>query len=191
MTGLRAAVFLDKDGTLVENVPYNVDPGRMRPASGVLAALRLLARLPLVCVVITNQPGVALGCFANAALEAVHVELARWFAAAGARLDGFFVCPHAPGTGCWCRKPAPGLLHQAAAALQLDLARSWCIGDILDDVEAGRRAGCRAILVDSGGETVWRRGAWRDPEWVVPDLRAAVEIVARSPAWPAGRSPAA
>lgn len=182
---LRAAVFLDKDGTVLADVPYNVAPERMAYAPMALAGLSRLAQTDLSLVVISNQPGVARGLFAADALNAVGVKLAAMFHAAGAHLDGFYWCPHHPegvvqpyAMACDCRKPKPGLLLRAAQQLGLDLAESWFIGDILDDVEAGNRAGCRSILLDVGNETEWRTGPDREPYCRAPDLDAAARIVA-------------
>jgi histidinol-phosphate phosphatase family protein len=93
-------------------------------------------------------------------------------------LDAFYYCPHLPEAGCDCRKPAPGMLERAAREHGVELAQSWMIGDILDDVEAGRRAGCRTILVDNGNETEWRAGESRSPHYVARDLPQAAEIIA-------------
>lgn len=182
---LRAAVFLDKDGTVLADVPYNVAPERMAYAPMALVGLSRLAQTDLSLVVISNQPGVARGLFAADALNAVGVKLAAMFQAAGAHLDGFYWCPHHPegvvqpyAMACDCRKPKPGLLLRAAQELGLDLAESWFIGDILDDVEAGNRAGCRSILLDVGNETEWRTGPDREPYCRAPDLDAAARIVA-------------
>lgn len=182
---LRAAVFLDKDGTVLADEPYNVDPDRMAYAPMALAGLSRLAKTDLALVVISNQSGVARGLFAADALHAVGVKLAAMFHAAGAHLDGFYWCPHHPdgvvdayAVDCDCRKPQPGLLLRAARELELDLAASWFIGDILDDVEAGNRAGCRSILLDVGNETEWRTGPDREPFCRAADLDAAAQIVA-------------
>ena len=182
---LRAAVFLDKDGTVLADEPYNVAPERMAYAPMALAGLSRLAQTDLSLVVISNQPGVARGLFAADALNAVGVKLAAMFHAAGAHLDGFYWCPHHPegvvqpyAMACDCRKPKPGLLLRAAQELGLDLAESWFIGDILDHVEAGNRAGCRSILLDVGNETEWRTGPDREPYCRAPDLDAAARIVA-------------
>ncbi|WP_370637384.1 D-glycero-alpha-D-manno-heptose-1,7-bisphosphate 7-phosphatase [Cupriavidus sp. AU9028] len=178
------AVLLDKDGTIVEDVPYNVDPAQMRFAPGAAAALRRLGQLGVPLVVVSNQPGVALGRFGPHALAAVRQRLAAMFEEQGARLAGFFFCPHHPAGAvprftreCACRKPMPGLLRQAAALMQFDLRQSWMIGDILNDVEAGKRAGCHTILVDCGNETEWVPGPLRKPDHVVRDLDEAAAIV--------------
>lgn len=170
----RPALFIDKDGTLVENVPYNVNPALLRLMPGAADALARLARAGFALVVVTNQSGLARGLFTRQDFQRLEDALrARLHAEQGVELDGLLLCPHEPGPdgapACRCRKPAPGMLLQAAARWQLDLPRSWMVGDTLDDVEAGHRAGCRSLLFDSGGETVWRRGPLREPEHRVQD----------------------
>jgi histidinol-phosphate phosphatase family protein len=181
----RNAVFLDKDGTLVKDVPYNVDPRRIELVAEAPAALRALEAMRYALIVVTNQPGAALGYFPVSALAGVERRLAELLAECGVKLSGFYCCPHHPragqpeyGPACGCRKPAPGLLLQAAAEQGIALASSWCVGDILDDVEAGRRAGCRTVLVDRGGETEWRRSPSREPDYVVSDLLEAADRIA-------------
>jgi len=193
---LIPAVFLDKDGTVLADEPYNVEPARMAYAAGARAGLRVLAASGAPLIVISNQPGVARGRFAPQALARVHTRLGAMFAEAGARLAGFYWCPHDPrGTvaayshACACRKPQPGLLLQAAREHRVDLGRSWFIGDILDDVEAGNRAGCRTVLLDVGNETEWRSGPGRTPTVTMPDLEQAARHVARAMA-EAGREAA-
>ena len=171
---LRPALFIDKDGTLVENVPYNVDPARLKFMPGALEALRHIARWDFALVLVTNQSGLARGYFGRAQLDALLRTLAqRLWDEAGIRLQDVQVCPHAPGAGgrpaCLCRKPAPGMLLRAARLHGLDLLRSWMVGDTLDDVEAAHRCGCRAVLLDTGGETLWRHGPLRTPEAMLPD----------------------
>jgi histidinol-phosphate phosphatase family protein len=183
---MRKAVFLDKDGTLVEDLPYNVDPDRMTLGRGVLPGLRALAGTGYRLVVVSNQSGVARGLFGESALQGVERGLRSLLQAGGVVLDGFYYCPHHPDArlpdyrrACTCRKPQPGLLERAAVELGLSLADSWMVGDILDDVEAGHRAGCRAVLVDNGGETEWIRSPARDPDIVVKSFdEAAVAILA-------------
>lgn len=183
----RAAIFLDKDGTLLQDVPYNVDPARIALAPGAGDGLRLLASTGLPLIVVSNQPGVALGYFQIEALEAVVQRLGELFAAHGATLGGFHFCPHAPAPdgspGCACRKPQDGLLRQAATSHGVDLDNSWMIGDILNDVEAGRRAGCRTILIANGNETRWQPGRLRVPDYIVArfDEAAAIVIARHAP----------
>src|SRR5262249_12727500 len=97
-------------------------------------------------------------------------------------IEDFLYCPHAPDAGCECRKPADGLLRRAAAERGLSLKDSWMVGDILDDVEAGRRAGCRTVLVDNGNETEWRRSPLREPHLVARNRREAAEMILASDA---------
>jgi histidinol-phosphate phosphatase family protein len=178
------AVFLDKDGTVVVDIPYNVDPGLMRLAPGAVEGLPLLHRAGYRLVVFTNQSGVARGYFEEQALSAVERRLRALLEEIGAPLDGFYHCPHHPAgvvtryaRHCECRKPAPGLILRAAADLALDPWSSWAVGDILDDVEAGNRAGCRTILVDNGGETEWASGPHRQPHHVARDLAEAAQVI--------------
>lgn len=172
---LRKAVFIDKDGTLIENVPYNVDPARLTLTEGAADAVRALARHGYRLFVVSNQPGIALGKFTTAQLEAVLAELEQQLPS----IDGFYFCPHGPGDRCDCRKPACGMLERASREHGIDLGESWMVGDILDDIETGRRAGCRTVLVDNGNETEWRRGALREPDHVVSSLLEASRVIAR------------
>ena len=181
---MKRAVFLDKDGTLIENVPYNVDRRHIRLAPHAVDALLLLSGLGYELVLVSNQPGVALGRFPRGALLAVEEHLNDLFLAHGFKLAGCYWCPHHPeGTvpeyafTCTCRKPLPGLLQAAAAELDIDLASSWMVGDILNDVEAGRRAGCRTILLDVGNETEWKHGLLRTPDFIACDLMQAAEHI--------------
>ena len=182
LNALNAAVFIDKDGTLIEDVPYNTDPARVRLREGAGEALARLQQCGYRLVLVTNQPGIALGLFEPSALEAVWKKIADELSAYGVVLDAIYHCPHHPegsdsryAGACDCRKPEPGLLLQAAREHGFDLRRSWLIGDILDDIEAGRRAGCRTVLLAVGSETEWRRGPLREPDIVASTLAEAVE----------------
>ncbi len=179
------AIFLDKDGTLIDDIPYNADPRRITLCHGASAALRLLARFDYRFYVISNQDGVAHGYFSEDDLDGVHNRLADLLFRDQLSLDGFYFCPHHPqgavsryAVDCLCRKPMPGLLFRAAREHDIDLHHSWMIGDILNDVEAGSRAGCRTVLVDSGNETEWRLGHHRLPTRVVSDIYAAALVIA-------------
>ena len=179
-------VFLDKDGTLVEDIPYNVDPGLIRLSAGAAEGLRLLHASGFRLIVISNQSGVALGRFPESALAGVRARLEELLADVGVPLAGFYYCPHHPQgqlpcytQACLCRKPQPGLITRAAWDHEIDLAGSWFVGDILDDVEAGHRAGCRTVLVDNGHETQWRRSPLGWPHHVAASLAdAALRIIA-------------
>ena len=201
---MNPAVFLDKDGTVLDDVPFNVAPERMRFAPGAEDGLRLLHEAGFRLFVVSNQTGVALGYFEERALGPMAARLEAMFAEVGVPLGGFYYCPHLPaapesagtpadsGAGttpgaritpglapgaCDCRKPAPGMLLRAAREHGVDLDHSWMVGDILHDVEAGRRAGCRTVLVDNGNETEWLPGEARHPDFVAHDLSHAARLI--------------
>ncbi len=181
---MTRAVFLDKDGTLIDDVPYNVNPDRIVLAQGAADGLRRLHRAGYDLIVVSNQSGVARGYFAEEALRGVEARLRELLAGVGVPLAGFYYCPHHPdGTvesyarACDCRKPAPGLILQAARDHDIDLAHSWMIGDILNDVEAGRRAGCHTVLLHNGHETEWHLTRERWPHRVAKDLSEAARMI--------------
>lgn len=183
----QAAVFLDKDGTLIDDVPYNVDPGLIALATGAGEGLAQLRASGFRLIVVSNQSGVARGFFEEDALGAVWRRINKLLREFGVKLDGFYYCPHHPegiiaehAIECDCRKPAPGLILRAAREHGVDLKRSWFIGDILDDVEAAHLAGCRAALIDNGNETEWKRSPLRWPEIVAADVAEAARLIIRN-----------
>lgn len=161
--GLRRAAFLDRDGVMVEilrdpelGVLYTAfHPDQLRASNGAAEAIRRLRSMAYECIVVTNQPGPAKGHFPLAQIERMNARLREMFA-----LDAVYACPHHPEGGpggdpalvrsCDCRKPRPGMLHQAARERGIDLARSVMIGDSLDDVRAGKAAGVRTVLINGG-----------------------------------------
>lgn len=176
-------VFLDKDGTLIEDLPYNVDPRRVRFARGAREAVRLWAEHGWRLAIVTNQSGVARGYFTLAELEALAEHLEAEVRRLGADWAGFYACPHLP-TGvneyalvCECRKPAPGLITRAARELGTAPADCWFIGDTWMDVAAGRAAGCRTILVGPEWRLAGTLPPSKRPDHAVPDLVAAARIV--------------
>jgi D-glycero-D-manno-heptose 1,7-bisphosphate phosphatase len=142
----RRAMFLDRDGVLMEDVGYprRVEDVRLLP--GVGQALRRLRNAGFLLVVISNQAGIGRGIITPQAARAVHERLVELLAQEGVVLDDFRYCPHHPDDGCRCRKPSPAMLLDAAGDLDIDTSASFMIGDKESDVEAGRRAGCRTIL---------------------------------------------
>lgn len=178
------ALFLDRDGTLIHARHYPTRPDEIVLYDGIAPGLRRLQAAGFRLVVITNQSGLARGLFTTDDLDLMHDHLRAELGALGLRLDGVYHCPHHPegsvpslAVGCGCRKPEPGMLLRAAADLDLDLSRSWFLGDILDDVEAGNRAGCRTLLVDLGTEAP-PASPVRRPDFVARDTAHALAIVA-------------
>ena len=182
----RSIVFMDKDGTLIEDLPYNVRSERVRFAPGAREAVRVLARAGLPIAVVTNQSGVARGYFSAGELDALGAWLSTRVEELGGTMAGFYACPHlADGSveryavDCDCRKPRPGLIERAARQLGADTAASWFIGDAWMDVAAGRAAGCRTVLVGPDHRTRAGHPPGTEPDLAVPTLLdAALAIVA-------------
>jgi D-glycero-D-manno-heptose 1,7-bisphosphate phosphatase len=184
----RPAAFIDRDGTLTEEVGYVNHPGRLRLLPRTAEAIRRLNAAGVAAVVVTNQAGIARGYFSEDVLQATNAELLKQLKRAGASLDGLYVCPHHPTEGtppfraaCDCRKPAPGLLLRAARELVLDLAASTVVGDKAGDVATAARVGARGVLVLTGyglGEWDYRRASFPvPPDHVAADLLDAVEWI--------------
>jgi D-glycero-D-manno-heptose 1,7-bisphosphate phosphatase len=181
------AVFLDRDGTICEEVGYLDSIERMRLIPRAGEAVRRINARGFKTIVVTNQSGVARGYFTEDCLQTLHEELVRQLKAEGAHLDGIYYCPHHPEgdaspyrTICDCRKPAPGLLLKAADELDVDLQASYMIGDHYSDVECAHRVGAKGVLLLTGhGQAAWaQRDQWRvAPDWIAEDLWAAVEWV--------------
>lgn len=183
---MRPCVFLDRDGTLLDEGGYIDRVERIRMLPFAIDAVRLLNRAGFLAVVVSNQAGIAHGHFTEDFLGQVHGLLASRFAAGGARIDAFYYCPHladarveAYRQACDCRKPKPGLILRAAGEMGIDLARSYMIGDQWADVGAGRAAGVFTILVRTGyGPTVEAQP--RDgvrPDEATDNLMSAVSLI--------------
>jgi histidinol-phosphate phosphatase family protein len=164
------AVLFDRDGTLVVDVPYNGDPGRVVAMAGAREAVARLRAAGVATAVVSNQSGVARGLIRGEQVAAVNRRVEELVGPVGP----WFVCPHGPGDGCWCRKPAPGLIKAAAGELGVDPSDCVVVGDIGADMEAARAAGARAVLVPTGRT---RREEVEAAPLVAPDLIAAVELL--------------
>jgi D,D-heptose 1,7-bisphosphate phosphatase len=178
------AVFLDKDGTLVEDIPYNIDPEKIQLVEGALESLRLLQEHGYQLIVITNQSGIARGFFEEHELHGVRQRIRELLSPAGITLTDFYYCPHHPegkvskyAVDCFCRKPQPGMLYRAALEHDIRLADSWLVGDILHDIEAGNRAGCKTVLINNSHETEWNMNTIRRPKFTVRDLEQAAHAI--------------
>lgn len=188
------AILLDRDGTLnAERADYVKSWEEFVFLPGALEALALLARLRVPVAVITNQSCVGRGIVPRRHLDEIHQRMLAQVQQAGGRIDAVYVCPHRPDEGCACRKPAPGLLRQAASDFDVDPARCVYIGDAPTDLEAAQRAGCRALMVASGlrAEMLRDRKAHGDSTPLFTDLSEAAAWLSANAMWPANRqSPA-
>lgn len=180
----KKAVFLDKDGTLIPDIPFNVSIDLITLSAHAVKGLRVLQQMGYIFVVVTNQPGIAKGYFSHLDVMAVGQKLKSLLHTEQIKLSGYYYCPHAPvwykswlGLGCACRKPRSGLLKQAAKELDIDLSCSWMIGDILNDIEAGNAAGCRTILINNGNETEWEMTTERTPDMIVANINSAAAFI--------------
>ncbi|BCS34759.1 D,D-heptose 1,7-bisphosphate phosphatase [Luteitalea sp. TBR-22] len=191
MSSLDPAVFLDRDGTLIEEAGYLDSLDRLALFPSTVDALRVLARAGFRLVVVTNQSGIALGLFDEDFVKRTHEALHARLDAGGARIDGWYYCPHHPAgqvpaltTACDCRKPGPALPRQAASDLGLDLSRSWMVGDRWGDVQLAASAGMAGgLLVRTGyGRSAEARpAAGASAAHVADDLMDAAGWILRQP----------
>lgn len=184
----KGAVFLDRDGTISEEVGYIRDPDQFQLMPKSAEAVKLMNARGLKVIVITNQAGVAKGYFPEAVINQVHKKMEKTLLDQGAFLDGVYYCPHHPEgvvetyrQTCECRKPASGLLKKASEEHGIDLSRSYMVGDKLADVDCGHRIGAKAILVLTGyGKDEFKKtdGAKiRKPDYVADDILDAVKWI--------------
>lgn len=184
----RPAVFIDRDGTISEEVGYINHPSRFRVFPYSAPAIKLLNESGWLVFVVTNQAGVARGYFSEEMIKNVHERLEQDLESNGARLDAIYYCAHHPTVGeppylldCDCRKPRPGLIRQADKEFGVDLKQSWMVGDRYSDVELAHNAGVNSAMVMSGygrGEWEHQRVGWKyQPDLVVENLLAAVETI--------------
>ena len=179
----RPAVFLDRDGTISEDVGYLNDVNQFRMFPFAAGAIRRLNDANLPVIVVTNQSGGGRGMFAESMVHTVHEEMTQQLAAAGAHLTAIYYCPHTSDDDCECRKPKPGMIRQATREHGVDLARSFVVGDRYGDVELAQAKGGRGVLVKTGyGEEDLRMNGenWpRQPDFVAGDLADAVDWILR------------
>ena len=177
------AVFLDRDGTLIEHVHYLSDPAAVRLLPGAAEALKKFRRAGFAVVLVTNQSAIGRGMLTEDRLDEIHTEMRRQLAAYGATIDAIYYCPVVPTCDDRAvvehpdRKPGPGMLLRAAVDLKLDLGASWMVGDLVSDVFAGLNAGCRSILLESGQSLPEDVGTLDGRALILPDLAAAVAVI--------------
>ncbi len=180
---LRPAVFLDRDGTICEEVGYLNDVSRLMIYPWAARAIRRLNDANMAVIVVTNQSGVSRGIFPESLVRDVHRQMAQELGNAKARLDAIYYCTHRREDNCDCRKPLPGLLKRAAEEHGIDLTRSYVVGDRYADVALAQATGGRGVLVLSGygrGEYELHRDEWpRQPDLVVENLEIAVDEILR------------
>src|ERR1043166_9404639 len=169
------AVFVDRDGTIMHDADYCSDPKQVRVFPGVPNALRRLKRAGYKIIVITNQSGIGRGFFSVEQYHAVEAEVLRQLG--DGLVDAAYFCPDVPGKPSQCRKPAPGMVLQAAREHDVDLSRSFLIGDKEIDVECAHTAGIRSIRVRTGFDQATKDSC---ADWVAEDLSAAAEIILKS-----------
>ncbi len=177
----RPAVFLDRDGAICEEMGYLNHISRFRMFPFAAPAIRRLNQTGFSVIVVTNQSGIAHGIFPEWLVHQIHERMTQELAAAGARLDGIYFCPHRTDQDCSCRKPHPGMLEHAAREHNLALSRSWVVGDRYLDVEMAHRVGGRGILVLTGygrGDFELHHRDWPlPPSFIAEDLSAAVDFI--------------
>ncbi|MFQ5632864.1 MAG: D-glycero-beta-D-manno-heptose 1,7-bisphosphate 7-phosphatase [bacterium] len=184
MAKSKSVVFLDRDGTINEEVNYLSTIEQFKFIDGAVDAIRLLNEAGLLAILITNQAGVARGYYDEDRVAKIHDFMEKQLQRSGARLDGIYYCPHHPTAGlgkykidCQCRKPNPGLLEKAAADLHIDLSKSYVIGDKISDLQAGLAVGCRTILVRTGYGKEVEKALPEDglqPDYIADDVLEAV-----------------
>lgn len=181
-------MFLDRDGTISEEVGYINHPSRLQVYPWAAKAIRLLKDRGLKVFVVTNQAGVARGYFKEELVLEIHQRLRDEMAQAGAFIDAIYYCPHHPSVGeppyrqdCACRKPKTGMLERAVDEFDIDLTRSFVVGDRYGDMELAHNAGAHSVFLLSGyglGEYEYQRQNWKlQPEWIAKDLLEAGQII--------------
>lgn len=184
----RPAVFIDRDGTISEEVGYVNHPSRFRLFPYSSEAIRILNQNDWLAILVTNQAGVARGYFSEDVIKTIHTQLETALHQESARLDAIYYCAHHPSVGkppyrvdCDCRKPRPGLIHQAARDFEIDLSASWMAGDRYSDIELARNAGLRSAFLMSGygrGEWEYQSQSWKyRPDLICENLLEAVKSI--------------
>jgi D-glycero-D-manno-heptose 1,7-bisphosphate phosphatase len=184
----RPAIFLDRDGVIIEEVNYLSHPDQVKLIPGAAKAIQTLNTLGIPVIIVSNQAGVAKGYFSITQIPLVHARLNHLLAQENAHADAIYYCPHHPegsvpeySITCKCRKPSSGMLLEAEKIHQLDLSSSWIIGDKASDVEAGINAGCKTILVKTGyGDNITSESL-PSTTIIKADLLEAVNFILLSP----------
>lgn len=180
---MKPAVFLDRDGTLIEHVHYLSDPADVQLVRGAARSVQALRDAGYLCVIVTNQSAVGRGLLSLGELHRVHDEVSRQLSKEGAVVDGWYFCPVVPSTDDRTvvehpdRKPGPGMLLRAAREMSIDLHRSWIIGDMISDALAGQAAGCKARILVRTGNDVTTYSDHSAVSYVADDLPDAARLI--------------
>lgn len=174
----QPAVFLDRDGTLMEEVNYCADPALVRLIPGTVQALERLRNAGYLLFIITNQAGIGRGIFTEAQYHAVHAELMRQIGTESNLISTTYFCADAPTFPSMRRKPEPGMVFEAERDFNVNLYKSWFVGDKRADIECGQRAGTRTVLVETGYGA--KEAAEARPDFIAKDIVAAAEIIVQN-----------
>jgi len=176
---MNKSVFLDRDGTINREVNYLNNPDNLELLPRAAEAIKMLNEAGYKVVIITNQSAIARGFLTTERLNKIHERLLRLLSLREAKIDAIYYCPHHPNENCKCRKPRPGLILEASKEHNIELSGSYVIGDKLIDIEAGKRAGCKTILVKTGygEEEINNINDSNRPDLIVDDLYEAAKII--------------
>ncbi len=177
----KVAVFLDRDGTINLDTSYISSAADFVFLPNAKEGLKLLQESGFLLFIVTNQSGLARGYFTRQDLKAIHTKLIREVGEIGVKFEGIFFCPHHPDDNCDCRKPSPAAVLKFAREFDIDLEKSYFIGDKALDVETGKRAGCRTVLLalPEGAAALKNEDGWTEPDYILPDLHAAAVMISR------------
>lgn len=170
----RPTVFLDRDGTFLDETGYLGDPEKLKFLPGAVAAMRELIGAGFRLIVVTNQSGISRGFFSEEQALAVNLKMIRMLSDEGVHIDGVYYCPHLPDDGCGCRKPLTMMVERAEEDFDLDRNLSWIVGDVDKDVHLGLDSGLRPVLVETGKT---EKGNIPNGVPTVPDLTAAAHLI--------------
>lgn len=176
----KVAVFLDRDGTINLDTSYISSAADFVFLPNAKEGLKLLQESGFLLFIVTNQSGLARGYFTLEDLEEIHAKLIKEVGEIGVKFEGIFFCPHHPDENCDCRKPSPAGVLKFAREYDIDLGKSYFIGDKVIDVETGAKAGCRTVLLATpeGAAALKNEDGWREPDYILPDLHAAADLIA-------------
>ena len=175
---MRKAVFLDRDGTLIKDIPYINDPKLVELLPYVIEGLKMLKNLGFILIIVTNQSGIKRGYFDEDTLQRIHHKILHLLKEKGIEIDAIYYCPCLPDEGCECRKPNPGMIVQATEEFNIDLKKSYIIGDSWMDIGAGKSVGCTSILLFGREKDLSKLKKMNiAPDYIAKDFMDAVNYI--------------